>query len=91
MVRRLRIYIYLLIILFPVATYLLAIVNESNGLIWLALDTGYYYPIYIIVAPLFERLEMGLLMPSIGGRCLALVLYPLLLFLFFKMKGKMLP
>lgn len=80
-----------MIILFPVATYLLGTVSESNDLIWLALDTGYYYPVYVIATPLFEKLEMGLLIPSIGGRCLALALYPLLLFLFFHIKDKILP
>jgi hypothetical protein len=79
-----RLYIYLLIILFPAVTYMLGILNVSNGLIWLALDTGYYYPIYVIAAPLFEKIEMGLLLPSISGRCLALVIYSVLLFLFFK-------
>lgn len=54
-----RVYIYLLLILFPVATYVLGIVNESNGLIWLALAPSYYYPVYVIAAPLFEKIEMG--------------------------------
>ena len=88
MAGRSRISIYLLITLFPIATYILGIINESNGLIWLALDTSYYYPVYVFADSLFERLEMGLLIPSVGGRCLAFVLYLLLLFLFFKAKDK---
>ena len=88
MAMRLRTYISLLIVLFPVATYLLGIVNESNGLIWLALDTGYYYPVYVIAAPLFEKLEMGLLIPTTEARIFAFLLYPILLFLFFKIKDK---
>lgn len=86
MVMGIRIYVYLLILLFPVTTYALGIMNESNGLIWLALDTVYYYPVYVIAGPLFEKLEMGLLAPSLSGRCLAFLLYALLLFLFFKAK-----
>ena len=87
MVRRLRLYIYLSITLFPVITYVLGVVNESNGLVWLALDTAYYYPVYLIVAPLFEKIEMGLLIPSIGGRFLGFVMYSSLLFVFFKIKS----
>ncbi|MDO6583871.1 hypothetical protein Q4491_21345 [Photobacterium sp. 2_MG-2023] len=67
MVRKLRIYLSLLILIFPVATYLLGIVNASNGLVWLALDTGYYYPVYVITPSLFKKLEMGLLVPMLGG------------------------
>jgi hypothetical protein len=84
MVGKLRISVYILVIFFPVATYILGMVNQSNGLVWLALDTGYYYPVYLIAASLFEKLEMGLLMPSMGGRFLAIVLYPLLLFFLFR-------
>jgi len=65
MSKRLRISIYLLIILFPVVSYFLGVINESNGLIWLALDTGYYYPVYIISSSLFEKLEMGFLVPIV--------------------------
>jgi hypothetical protein len=88
MVRGLRLYIYLVIVLFPVATYLLGVLNESNGIIWLGLETSYYYPVYLIAAPLFKKIEMGLLVPTMGGRFLAFLLYPVLLILFFKIKDK---
>ncbi|WP_120513007.1 hypothetical protein [Photobacterium salinisoli] len=88
---KLRVYICLLILIFPVATYLLGIVNASNGLVWLALDTGYYYPVYVITPSLFKKLEMGLLVPMLGGRLLAFLLYLLSLLLFFKMKDKLFP
>ncbi|MCG2837273.1 hypothetical protein L6J37_10555 [Photobacterium sp. WH77] len=91
MARKLRIYLSLLILIFPVATYLLGIVNASNGLVWLALDTGYYYPVYVITPSLFKKLEMGLLVPMLGGRLLAFLLYLLSLLLFFKMKDKLFP
>lgn len=91
MARKLRIYLSLLILIFPVATYLLGIVNASNGLVWLALDTGYYYPVYVITPSLFKKLEMGLLVPMLGGRLLAFLLYSLSLLLFFKMKDKLFP
>jgi hypothetical protein len=90
MARKLRVYLYILMVLFPVATYLLGVLNESNSLIWLALDTVYYYPVYVIAASIFKKLEMGLLIPTIGARCLAFLLYSLLLFLFFKIKDKLL-
>ncbi|WP_027251576.1 hypothetical protein [Photobacterium halotolerans] len=91
MARKLRIYLSLLILIFPVATYLLGIVNASNGLLWLALDTGYYYPVYVIAPSLFKKLEIGLLVPMLGGRLLAFLLYLLSLLLFFKMKDKLFP
>lgn len=70
MARELRVYVYLLIVLFPVATYFLGELNESKGLIWLTLDTVYYYPAYVIAAPMFKKLEMGLLVSTMVGRCL---------------------
>jgi hypothetical protein len=87
---RLRVYLYLLIVLFPVATFFLGVLNKSNGLIWLVLETGFYYPTYVMAAPMFETLEMGLLAPTVEARCLAFFLYSLFLFLFFKIKDKLL-
>jgi hypothetical protein len=89
MVSKLRVYLYLLIVLFPVATNFLGVLNKSNGLIWLVLETGYYYPTYVVAAPMFKTLEMGLLVPTLGAQCLAFFLYSLFLFLFFKIKDKL--
>lgn len=86
MFRSRRVYIYFFLVVFPVVTFLLGKINESAGLIWLALDTVYYYPVYLISAPLFHRLEMGLLVPSLGGRLLAFGLYTIFYFLFLRLK-----
>jgi hypothetical protein len=42
-----------------------------------------------VAAPMFKTLEMGLLVPTLGARCLAFFLYSLFLFLFFKIKDKL--
>jgi hypothetical protein len=34
---------------------------------------------FLIAAPLFKKIEMGLLVPTMGGRFLAFLLYPILL------------
>ena len=82
-----RKYIFLFVLLFPLGPYILSIVNESNGLIWIALDTVYYYPVFLLVSPLFKEVETGLLIPSVGGRILTFVLYTILLLVAFKFKN----
>ena len=75
-------YIYLTVLFFPVIPYIMTVINESNALIWIALDTVYYYPVFIIANSLFKKIEIGLIIPSIGARVIALVLYAtILLFL----------
>ena len=83
-----RKYIFIIVVLFPLGPYILSIVNESNGLIWIALDTIYYYPVFMFVSSLFKEVEMGLLIPSLGGRILTFVLYTALLFLIFKLNNR---
>jgi len=78
-------YIFLLVMLFPLGPYILSMVNESNGLIWIALDTVYYYPVFLLASPLFKELEMGLVVPSTDGRILTFVLYTILLLMIFKL------
>jgi len=81
-------YILLFVQLFPIVPYILSIVNESNGLIWIALDTVYYYPVFLLASPLFEEVEMGLLIPSVGGRILTFVLYTIFLLVIFKLMDR---
>jgi len=81
-------YIFLFVQLFPIVPYILSIVNESNGLIWIALDTVYYYPVFLLASPLFEKVEMGLLIPSVGGRILTFVLYTTFLLVIFKLMDR---
>lgn len=81
-------YIYIFALFFPVLIYVLNVVNESNGLIWMALDTAYYYPIFLLASPLFKEVEMGLLIPSIGGRILTFVLYAALLLMIYKVSNR---
>jgi hypothetical protein len=81
-------YIFLFVLFFPLGPYILSLLNESNGLIWLAIDTVYYYPVFLLASPLFSEVEMGLLIPSVGGRILTFVLYAILLFVVFKLKGR---
>lgn len=81
-------YIIILVLSFPLGPYMLSLLNESNGLIWLALDTVYYYPVFLLAKPLFSEVEMGLLIPSVGGRVLTFVLYTILLFVVIKLMGR---
>jgi len=87
--RKARKYVFLLVLLFPFVPAVLSIVNESNNLLWIALDTLYYYPVYILFEPLFKKLEMGLILPSTSGRALAFTVYGFLIVLFFKVKDRM--
>jgi ABC-type Na+ efflux pump permease subunit len=82
-------YIYIFVLLFPVWPYLLNVVDESNGLIWIALDTAYYYPVFLLASSLFTEVEMGLLIPSVGGRILTFVLYATFLIVAFKLYNKL--
>ena len=85
---RMKKYILLIVLFFPLIPYTMSILNESNALIWIALDTVYYYPVAIVANPLFKKIEMGLIIPSIGGRVLAAVLYGIFLLLLFKTTTK---
>lgn len=81
-------YTYIFILLFPVWPYVLNIVNESNALVWIALDTAYYYPVFLLASHLFKEVEMGLLIPSVGGRILTFVIYAILLLVMFKFNNR---
>jgi len=86
---KIRYFVYLFFALFPLLNFLMLKFNHPAGLIWLGLDTVYYTPAYYAAPQLFVRAEMNILLPSLWGRCLALIMYCLVLNLLFKLKDKL--
>jgi len=67
--------IYIAILLLPLLILVLNEINEVNALIWLGIDTVYYYPIYLLFGDMFKVIEMGLLIPSVWGRIVGFIFY----------------
>lgn len=65
----------------------MAIFDDSHGLIWLFIETIYYYPIYSISSSLFNEYESGLVSPVIGGRLVAFAVYFTFIFISMKIIG----
>lgn len=79
-----RLIILAVILLFPAVVASLNLLFSSYALIWTALETLYYYPIYLVAGELFGKIEMGLIAPSLKGRFLTFLVYLLLFYLYLK-------
>ena len=80
-------FLIFVILVFPMITLFLNVISESNALLWLFLDTIYYYPAFILADSLFSTVGDGLIVPSMSGRIFALLLYGFVIVVFVKIKN----
>jgi hypothetical protein len=83
-----RTIVYVIALVFPIGLYVISEFRYLDSLIWIALDTVYHYPAKVAVPSFFTEGEMGLILPSLAGRVLAVCFYSLVIFLLFLVNDK---
>lgn len=59
----------------PLSLFLLIELKVRHGLIWLFLQSLYYYPTFFIFEYEFDVVEPGLLIPTLAGRLITFFIY----------------